>query len=451
MQKRQTLLGTHHHWHRLTCIIFAAAMASLLSACGTSNTGGGSTPTSSTTQIPTQTLAHLTVYATADTGILRALQAGSGQLRWQGQTGQLAGGRPVVENGIVYAGSSNTVYAFKASDGTPLWSAQGYNPDTGPLVAEGKVFVDYYTNEPDGSVTISVAALKGTDGSKLWSKQVLTHSSLTPPTPGTFGQLAANGVFYAAVLSALATGTRPAQFLLYAFNANDGTLLWRSSGTFAQGEHATLIVENAMVFAYVDRLYAYKGSDGKLLWQSQGASQPLSGPNGTYRDLLVTQGSAYAATNDGLTAYNTANGGQLWHYPEDSSLGQFMEIALANGILYATQADGASALDAHTGKLLWKYKANRQFSGFLAPLTDSDTLYISNFMSGLVALDLHTGNPRWQDQLGGNGIRPALIAGTLFVGGGDGVIAAVRASDGKILWRFPTNGGMSFPSTLIVA
>jgi outer membrane protein assembly factor BamB len=60
----------------------------------------------------------LTVYATADTGILRALQAGSGQLRWQGKTAQLAGGQPVVENGIVYAGSFNAVYAFKASDGT---------------------------------------------------------------------------------------------------------------------------------------------------------------------------------------------------------------------------------------------------------------------------------------------------------------------------------------------
>jgi len=318
-------------------------------------------------------------------------------------------------------------------------------------VADGKVFVDSYTNEPDGSVTISVAALKGTDGSQLWSKQVVTHSTLAPPTPGTFGQLGANGVLYTAVLSAVATNTQPAQFLLYAFNASDGKLLWRSSGTFTQAAHATLLVENGVVFAYVDRLYAYKASDGTLLWQSQGASQPLSGPNGTYSDLLVTQGSAYADTNDGLTAYSTGNGSQLWHVSVDSSLGQFLEITLANGIIYATQADGASALDAHTGKLLWSYKAHRQFSGFLAPLIDSDTLYISNFMSGLVALDIHTGNLRWQDQVGGNGIRPTLIAGTLFVGGGDGVIAAVRASDGKILWRFPTNGGMSFPSALIVA
>src|SRR5690349_20946115 len=96
MQKRQTLLGTRHRRHRLTSILFVAAIASLLSACGTSNTGGGSTATPTATQTPTQTLSHLTVYATADTGILRALQATSGQLRWQGQTGQLAGGQPVV-------------------------------------------------------------------------------------------------------------------------------------------------------------------------------------------------------------------------------------------------------------------------------------------------------------------------------------------------------------------
>jgi outer membrane protein assembly factor BamB len=254
-------------------------------------------------------------------------------------------------------------------------------------VADGKVFVDYYMNEPDGSVTISVAALKGTDGSQLWSKQVV-HSTLAPPTPGTFGQLAANGVFYAAVLSAPATGTQPAQFLLSAFNASDGKLLWRSSGTFTQGARATLLVENGVVFVYVDRLYAYQASNGTLLWQSQGASQPLSGPNGAYSDLLVTQASVYAATNDGLTAYRTENGSQLWHVAAASGLDQFLEITLANGVIYASQ---------------------------------------------------------------GNGIRPTLADGTLFVGDGEGVITALSASDGKILWHFPTNGGMSFPSALNVA
>ena len=298
MQKRQTVLGSYHRWHLLTSSIFAAVMVSLLSACGTSNTGGRSTRTPTATQTPTQTLAHLTVYDTADSGMLRALKADTGQLRWQGQTGQLAGGQPVVENGIVYAGSSHTVYAFKASDGTLLWSAQGYNPATGPLVADGKVFVDSYTNESDGSVTISVVALK------------------------------------AAVLSALGTDTRPAQFLLYAFRANDGTLLWRSSGTFTQGSRATLLVENEVVFAYVDRLSAYQVSDGKLLWQSQGASQPLSGPNGTYSDLLVTQGSVYAATIDGLTAYRIENGSQLWHIATESGLDQFLEIKLLDFSLH---------------------------------------------------------------------------------------------------------------------
>jgi len=446
MRKRQSGPRSHHRWRLLASFIVAA----MLAACGTSNAGPRPTSTPTVTQTPTQPLANLTVYSTTDGGILRALKADTGQLRWQGKTGELAGGKPVVENGIVYAGSQNTVYAFKASDGTLLWSAPGYNPGTGPLVADGKVFVDYYTTESDGSVTISVAALKGTGGSQLWSKQVVTHSTQAPPTPGTFGQLAANGAFYVAVLATVGSNTQPAHFLLYAFNASDGKLLWRSSGTFTQGASATLLAENGVVFVYVDRLYAYKASNGMLLWQAQGASQSLTGPNGG-QDLLVHQGTVYVATNDGLTAYSTDNGSQLWHVPADSSLGQFMEITLANGVIYATQADGASALDARTGKLHWSYKANRQFAGFLAPLTGSDTLYISNFMSGLVALDIHTGNPRWQAQAGGNGIRPILVDGTLFVGGGDGVIAAIRASDGRILWRFPTNGGMSFPSALTIA
>jgi len=210
-------------------------------------------------------------------------------------------------------------------------------------------------------------------------------------------------------------------------------------------------VENGVVFAYVDRLSAYQASDGKLLWQPQGASQLLSGPNGTYRDLLVTQGSVFAASSDGLTAYRTENGSQLWHIAEGSGAAQFLEITLDSEVIYASQGNGASVVDASTGKQLWRYQAGDQAVGLLAPLTDSDTLYISNFMSGLVALDIHTGNLRWQARVGGNGIRPTLAGGTLFVGDGQGVITAVRARDGNILWRFPTNGGMSFPSALTVA
>jgi len=101
MQKRQTVLVSHHRWHLLTPVIFAAMMVSLLPACGTSNTGGGSTTTPTATQTPNQALAHLTVYDTADSGMLRAFKADTGQIRWQGQTGQLAGGQPVVEDGIV--------------------------------------------------------------------------------------------------------------------------------------------------------------------------------------------------------------------------------------------------------------------------------------------------------------------------------------------------------------
>jgi len=261
----------------------------------------------------------------------------------------------------------------------------------------------------------------------------------------------ANGVFYAAVLSAVSTDPRPAHFLLYAFDASKGKLLWRSSGTFTQGAGATLVVENGVVIVYVDRLYAYQASNGTLLWQSQGASQPLSDPNGTYSDLLVTQESVYAATTDGLAAYRTENGSQLWHVAARSGLDQFLEITLANGVIYASQGNGASALDASTGKQLWRYQTGDQAVGFLAPLIDSDTLYISNFMSGLVALDIHTGSLSWQAQAGGNGIRPTLADGTLFVGDGEGVITAVRAISGTILWRFPTNGGMSFPSALTVA
>ena len=159
----------------------------------------------------------------------------------------------------------------------------------------------------------------------------------------------------------------------------------------------------------------------------------------------VLQGSAYADTNNGLKAYSTENGSQLWHVSADSSQNQFREIALANGVLYATQTAGASALDAHTGKRLWRYQAKPPLSGFLAPLTTSTTLYISNFTSGLVALERHTGHLRWQAQAGGNGMQPALVAGALFVGDGQGLSRRFVPAMAKSSGAFPFTVACLFP------
>ncbi len=73
-----------------------------------------------------------------------ALNAASGSPVWQYTTGgQIAGGSPAVENGIVYVGSGDySLYALDAADGTLAWhySTASYVVSQ-PVVANGIVYV----------------------------------------------------------------------------------------------------------------------------------------------------------------------------------------------------------------------------------------------------------------------------------------------------------------------
>ena len=103
------------------------------------------------------------------------LDASTGALIWQAQTGDGVDSSPVVADGKVFVGSNDyNVYAFDASDGTVLWKYRTggvvySSPTVGP---DGTVYV--------GSVDASLYALHPADGSVLWSYSVSTASHPLP-------------------------------------------------------------------------------------------------------------------------------------------------------------------------------------------------------------------------------------------------------------------------------
>ena len=428
---------------------FISLILLLVSGCGTQNrTGVQATPTPS----PAQTLAHLTVYDTADGGALVALKADSGQRRWQGQTGTLAGGKPVVDQGIVYAGSENTIYAFNASNGTALWShfEPGQASSPGPIEADGRVYVNSSTGlAGEKDFMISVAALKSSDGSLLWRSQVDTRPLSPLVAYSLVGQLVVKkGVVYIAVLLEDPAMVVPSQIRVYAYKADDGSLLWRSSlppPVGGAGGSSALLVDKNVAYLYFDRVYAIKMSDGTLLWYSQSGRPIYSKPIG----FVIDRGAIATASDSGVFAYRESDGTMLWEAP--SRIGVF-DIATANGTVYATTGQAIVALDISTGKQLWQYtQPGRAELDLSTILVGGNTVYSSKFSGGLVALDVSSGNLRWQAQAGGNGNRPELVNGVLFIGSAEAVISAFNASNGKLLWRYTIpDTAMSFPSALVV-
>jgi outer membrane protein assembly factor BamB len=81
-------------------------------------------------------------------GNLAAVDAATGNLTWNAQFQGVLQGSAVVANGVVYAGSTDALYALDAKTGAKLWQYVGENVTFGqnPVVVDGMVYVASSTN-----------------------------------------------------------------------------------------------------------------------------------------------------------------------------------------------------------------------------------------------------------------------------------------------------------------
>jgi outer membrane protein assembly factor BamB len=103
------------------------------------------------------------------------------------------------------------------------------------------------------------------------------------------------------------------------------------------------------------------------------------------------------------------------------------------------------AFEQKTGNVRWKYPAG---AGVMADLVrDGDRLYAVTLGDEVVCLDLSTGRPNWSFSTGWVNARmtnvmatPAVIGETVLFGGQNGVVHALRASSGQLMWKRDVGG-----------
>jgi outer membrane protein assembly factor BamB len=87
-------------------------------------------------------------------------------------------------------------------------------------------------------------------------------------------------------------------------------------------------------------------------------------------------------------------------------------------------------------EIKWKYSPQSSFSP-TAPITVAKQMFFSGSDGIVRALNTRDGAEEWTSYTGGDvRISPSFWKGQLFTGSGDGWVYAMRASDGKLLWRF---------------
>ena len=180
---------------------------------------------------------------------------------------------------------------------------------------------------------------------------------------------------------------------------------------------------------------------GKIVWRTDGGYGTFQGAPATDGKIVV-----FGAWDTRLYALDAVNGKQLWKWSNGStqvlfSPGNVVPAIAAGQVLFVAPDRYMTALDAATGKQVWRTNRFNVRESF-GRSADGKTVYAKTMDGLLIAVE--TGKPeftlRWQCDLKfGYEHAPCPVletAGIVYAGSRSGVIAAVDAATGALLWNY---------------
>lgn len=215
------------------------------------------------------------------------------------------------------------------------------------------------------------------------------------------------------------------------------------------------IAGDTLYVGSMGKMVAIETGTGNFLWDKTMETEGSSGGFGcamaasaipVYGNTAVDDELVYVAGYYGrVYAYTVDTGAERWVYPRSGYLDSAVlsGTILNQGILYfCTTAGVVYALEAETGDYVWDYDIGEDV--WATPVIYGDTLYIGTFDKKLYAVDINTGEEKWQQpfETGGPIIsKPVVYENTVYVTSFDRHIYALDEATGELLWQYPDNGG----------
>jgi len=296
------------------------------------------------------------VYVGDDNGVMYAIDATTGSLRWKVPTAGPASSivsRPAVVGGTVYIGSENNdVYALDASSGRVRWTRPtGGAVDSSPAVADGLVYVGNDNNE--------VLALDAATGTIRWQQSTGDNVTSSPAV--------SDGTVYVGCDDGF----------VYALDAATGDVRWhRQTGGQVNSSPA---VAGGTVYVGSDngKVYALNAATGAVEWTRPTAGKVDSSP-------AVASGTVYVGGGDAVYALDAATGAVEWTRPTGGTVTS--SPAVSGGTVYVGSDDGmVYALNAATGTVRWRVQTGGEVNsspavsgGIVYVGTDNDAVYAIN-------------------------------------------------------------------------
>jgi polyvinyl alcohol dehydrogenase (cytochrome) len=370
------------------------------------------------------------VFVSGDTGIVYSLDANTGCLYWtfQAEAGIRAAVsvKPAKPSPIAYFGDLKAnVYALDAAKGTLIWKVRVDEHPTAhitgaPQVFEDRVYVPVASSEegassdaqyPCCSFRGSVVALDAASGKQVWKTWIIDEipKIVSKNSNGVSRWAPAGGGIWSAPT------IDPKRRALYVGTGD---------------AYTTPAPKNT------DAVMALALDSGKILWSVQ-------------------------ATENDAWVVGCMRPTPLENCPKDFGPDQdfgsppiLRDLPDGRTLLIAGQKSGnvwAYDPDKH-GAVVWRtalVKNTKEFGGKIVwgGAADDRTAYFGLGEGAVAAVDIRNGERKWLTPLAqaeGRGKHPGhegpltAIPGIVFSGGFDGVLRALSASDGKVVWQFDT-------------
>lgn len=233
-----------------------------------------------------------------------------------------------------------------------------------------------------------------------------------------------------------------------ALDARTGEVLWdRRTGVAVHG--APAVADGLVVFAAADGVvHAVQAASGAPVWDFDLGAGAIELNSWLYTSPAIAGGVVYIGLQQNFAAIDLQSGAQLWRTdPEQGDWAiTLSSVAVGDDVGVAVIGrgfEGVFGWDPRDGRELWRIPPALAVAVNASPVIADDTAWLVDVESKVTAIDVHTGDLRWRNQLYNEGVdwgfgpvaTPALADGRLFVPTPRDYLYALDAASGDRLWR----------------
>ena len=292
------------------------------------------------------------VYAGSYDGKFYAINAETGKEIWSFKlpTEMVFWAPAAVHGGIVVVGGGDGfIYARDAKSGEPLWQVKTDGMISGgPTIVDGTVYI--------GSMDNNVFALDLKTGKEKW-RYFTNWYVLTAPAVD-----AAKNVLF----------TNPHDHMGYAIDTRDGKLIWKQQVTLQVGfpNNGPPCIDGDRLFMAVHPAHfrCFEAATGKPIWQAE------TGANNSGSTVLGD--NVLTGTNAGLTAFNAADGKEIWKFAEKAGVSRCTPAISGKVVYFCSRNGKVYGLDVQTGGKLWEFATGGPIDG--SPAIAGGALFVTS-------------------------------------------------------------------------